>query len=486
MNARTTPSLAPRHLSPSRTRTFAAHATAATTLALLFATPLGCDSSASTGTGTTTDGGTGGSATTSNGGTGGGASNGGAGGAGATTSNGGAGSSSTTSSGGAGGGPNGGPARPFPQESRPFGTRPQNHSQGELNDAVRSYYEYWKSTYVEPSSGATPGGGYIVHMTGVGPGAAEAKTTSEAHGYGMIIFALMAGHDPEAKAYFDGMYNMFDQHRSTLNSANMSWIIANSEASGADSDSATDGDMDIAYSLILADRQWGSLGGVNYLDEAKNTIQEGVKGGDMGPNQRPALGDWDSDPWNTRASDWMTGHMRAYQDITGDAYWASAADTIYGVLFSIQQNHSPATGLLPDFVIDATPKPAPDNYLDEGTVDFSWNACRFPLRIALDYGHHETADAKKALTPVMNWIVAETGNDPSQVKAGYHLNGDAQVNYTANAYTAPMVAAATIDPQYQSFLDEGWDFTLAQKDDYYSDTITLLSLLYVSGNWWKP
>ena len=36
--------------------------------------------------------------------------------------------------------------------------------------------------------------------------------------------------------------------------------------------SATDGDMDIAYSLLLADKQWGSDGEIDYLKQGKKVI----------------------------------------------------------------------------------------------------------------------------------------------------------------------------------------------------------------------
>ena len=381
-----------------------------------------------------------------------------------------------------------GVALPFPQASRPYGTRPNHVGQSTINNDVRAYYDYWKTTHVRASNGATSGGGYYVSMQGVGPGGDNSKTSSEAHGYGMIIFALMAGYDAKAKAYFDGMYNMFDKHRSTANSANMSWVISKSESKADDSDSATDGDMDVAYALLLANKQWGSAGTINYLAQAKNTIQNGVKKGDVGPNNRTSLGDWDDNAWNTRASDWMTGHMRAYEAATGDVFWSNLAANTFSVLFSIQKNYAPNTGLMPDFIVGSTPKPAAKNYLDEGTVDFSWNACRFPLRIAADYGHYGTADAKKALVPVMNWITKKTGGDAAKIKAGYMLDGTQQVSYSDASFTAPMIAAATIDPQYQSFLNDGWD---TMKDppadaDYYGDTLTMLSMVYVSGNWWKP
>ena len=37
--------------------------------------------------------------------------------------------------------------------------------------------------------------------------------------------------------------------------------------------SATDGDLDIAYALLLADVQWGSIGEINYRGEAERTLE---------------------------------------------------------------------------------------------------------------------------------------------------------------------------------------------------------------------
>jgi len=178
--------------------------------------------------------------------------------------------------------------------------------------------------------------------------------------------------------------------------------------------------------------------------------------------------------------------MRAFKKVTGDAYWTDATSTVYSLIDSLQTSYSPKTGLVPDFVIGQTPKPAPKNYLDEGTVDFSWNACRFPWRISVDYGLYGKEPSKAALTKVMDWLVPKTGNNPTKIKAGYRLNGDAQASYSDLAFTAPMVAAATIDGKYQSFLNKGWDAIKDEEQDYYGDTIALLSMLHASGNWWRP
>ena len=39
----------------------------------------------------------------------------------------------------------------------------------------------------------------------------------------------------------------------------MGWVVADSKKAQGHFDSATDGDLDIAYSLLLAHKQWGSM-----------------------------------------------------------------------------------------------------------------------------------------------------------------------------------------------------------------------------------
>src|SRR5215813_6202443 len=172
--------------------------------------------------------------------------------------------------------------RPFPQNlTYPGCIKPNNVTQTDMNNSVESHYDHWKKTYVRQSNGVTPGGGYYVFMKGTG-GSGDEITTSEAHGYGMIIFALMAGYDDQAKQYFDGMFNMFDKHRSKNNPNNMSWVIDSSELASKDQGSATDGDMDIAYAFMLAHFQWGSKGNINYLTQAQRIISDGIKNSAMG------------------------------------------------------------------------------------------------------------------------------------------------------------------------------------------------------------
>ncbi len=82
----------------------------------------------------------------------------------------------------------------------------------------------------------------------------------------------MAGYDANAKAQFDGLYHWYKNYPSIVNSTLMSWRQKNPNCQDNGFDSATDGDMDIAYGLLLADKQWGSNGAINYLQEAQNVI----------------------------------------------------------------------------------------------------------------------------------------------------------------------------------------------------------------------
>lgn len=378
------------------------------------------------------------------------------------------------------------PTKPFPQGLSFAGTiKPNHRTQTQLNQDVLEFFNYWQGKYVMASNGNTPGGGYYIKADSTGGHDYPIKSNSEAHGYGMIIFALMAD-----KEKFDGMYNMYNQHRSTGNNNLMSWVITQDEYPSQDGGSATDGDMDIAYALLLADKQWGSSGAVNYLAEARRIITSGLKASDFSTSTyRTLLGDWSSDQYATRSSDWMAGHMRAYGQATGDAFWSSAASTVYSLISSITNGYSSQTGLMPDFIINASPRPASPNFL-EGSNDgaYYYNACRFPWRIATDYAHNGTSQAKTALDKINTWLKTSTGNNPANIKSGYSLSGSvlSGSDYFSGAFAAPFVTGMIVNSANQQYLNQGWDTIRNSRQSYYEDNVTLLCMLMISGNWWSP
>lgn len=372
--------------------------------------------------------------------------------------------------------------RPFPQ-SAVFGTciKPNHIPQSELNSDVARYYGEWKKSYLRKTD--MPGG-YYIHGEATN-NKVPSKGTSEGQGYGMLVMALLAGHDDSAKIYFDGMYRFFDTHRSTLNRELMGWTVAIDERANS-FDCATDGDMDIAYSLLLADRQWGSSGSINYLQEARDMITLGLKASCVShASKRIVLGDWDTLATATRASDWMTAQITAYGKATGDRFWNDVNDTIYSMVRQITANYSPATGLMPDFVSGMPPQPVGAGFLEAThDGDFSWNACRYPWRIAMDYMHYGNARSYAAAKKSADWAASFARNDPSRFTSVYKLDGTPLETYTSTAFTAPMLVAATVDPQLQGFLNKGWDRIRNDHYAYFNDSINLLCMLAISGNWW--
>src|SRR6185312_2671248 len=143
----------------------------------------------------------------------------------------------------------------------------------------------------------------------------------------------------------------------------MGWVIADVPNAQGHFDSVTDGDMDIAYSLILAHYQWGSGGNVNYLAEARKMITKGLKVANVTVSNRLNLGDWDSTTTlNTRPSDWMFSHLRAFSAVTGDSLWTSVARNLYRTYDEFGKRYAPSTGLISDFVVGAA-EPAPPDFL---------------------------------------------------------------------------------------------------------------------------
>src|SRR5436190_14110530 len=249
--------------------------------------------------------------------------------------------------------------RPFPQHTTYFsGTiKPNNVSQSTMDSSVKSKWSTWKSNYLKTAGT----GKYYVKYNSAG------ETVSEAHGYGMLLAVIMAGADSSAKTYFDGLYAYYKAHPSQNNSFLMAWKQNSSFQNIEGADSATDGDMDIAYSLLLADKQWGSSGTINYKQAATNMINA-IMANDVSHNRwNLNLGDWatGSQGDNTRPSDFMIEHLKAYKAATGDTRWDNVINTTYGVINSMFNNFSPSTGLIPDFVVPNGTgwKPAAANFL---------------------------------------------------------------------------------------------------------------------------
>jgi endo-1,4-beta-D-glucanase Y len=387
--------------------------------------------------------------------------------------------------------------RPFPQHVTytDGAILPSHRSRNQLDDDVRAAYDRWKQRYLVPVTHETGASLYRVAL-GTPGSAAHDSTVSEGQGYGMVIVALMTGHDPQAQVIFDGLWTFALTHRSCGDDRLMLWRIPND---GHGCASATDGDLDIAYGLLLADAQWGSGGAIDYR-AAANRVLTGILASTIGPRSRlPLLGDWvdpdgaTANEWTPRTSDFMTGHFRAFGRATGDAVWHAVADASLSTVQILQDEFSPDTGLLPDFVqpvsgTDRAPRPADPGFL-EGANDgaYNYNAGRDPWRLGTDGLLNGDARALAAVARISTWVEDSTGGDPQRIRPGYRLDGTPlRSDYFTTFFAAPLGVAAMTVPSQQAWLNAIYDAVRQRQESYYEDSITLLCMLVMTANFWDP
>jgi endo-1,4-beta-D-glucanase Y len=383
--------------------------------------------------------------------------------------------------------------------------RPNHVSDAVLAQQRVDFYAQWKKLYVAQECGS---GRYFVKVNAdgkaVGGGTADASiTVSEAHGYGMLISVLMADEDSDARTVFDGMVRYFHDHPASSDAGLMAWNqIKGCGNAGGDTRgdvSATDGDLDIAYALLLADSKWGSAGAINYKAEAQRVLSAIMKYEVHPSGKHLLVGDWariDEDrtyEHTTRTSDFMLSHLKAFAAASGDAGWLTVRDRSYAIVDLMQRNFSKTTGLVPDFVyrLDGTPAPAAANFFEgENDGNYSWNASRFPWRVAMDYLIYGDSRALTVLKPLNSWARSTTKNDPSKFAAGYKLNGKvSEQDYNQLPFVSALGVSAMVDANNQAWLNAIWADVQQQtlKDnDYYGNTLKMLGMISMSGRWAKP
>jgi endoglucanase len=384
-------------------------------------------------------------------------------------------------------------SRPFPQHAQYYpGVITPNHiSPKEMDDSVISFYRQWKSRYIKKSNCSDD---FYVWSENAGY---HHECVSEGQGYGMIIVALMAGIDSSAQTTFDGLFNYYLEHPSKRNKFLMSWAQGKGCGNSGKS-SASDGDIDIAYSLLLASSQWQGNGKIHYAQEAKNLIsaisEQEINSKKFTVLQSNSIEFDSEDYFDMRTSDFIPAQFRVFYNATKNRNWLKVIDSCYKLFNYLQNTYSPEIGLVPDFVQGDynKPRPAKRNYL-ESRYDgiYNFNACRVPWRIATDYIINGDTRAKKFVDPINAWIQETTSNNPDNISAGYTLSGDDMKsrNFEALSFISSFAISAMVDGKNQIWLNKLWDYIIhfRLKDfDYYDNTIKMLNLIILSHNYWTP
>jgi hypothetical protein len=164
-----------------------------------------------------------------------------------------------------------------------------------------------------------------------------------------------------------------------------------------------------------------------------------------------------------------------------------------------------ATGLISDYVLEADGQsphpPAAGEQAQESDLtdsEVAYNSCRVPWHIGTDYLVSGDPRAKQAADAITDWIKRATNGDPTKIIDGYKLDGSpgslgpGEMHGPSLAFSAPFAVAAMTDASHQAWLDALWNFTVVQDadvdqgDDYYGNTIKVIAMIILSGNYWVP
>ena len=358
----------------------------------------------------------------------------------------------------------------------PF-TFPQNRVSGtctlttvsNASTSALAAYNAWKSAFVT-SNGAA--GNLRVQR-----GQDNANdTVSEGIGYGMIASVYM-----NDQPTFDALWKFGQANFNTKGL--MSWHL-NSTGGVLDPGSASDGDVDMIWALIMASDQWAST---TYLTAAANMIQA-MRQNSLGPDGLLKPGDsWGgsalSDP-----SYFSPAYFRVFAVVAGDLVWArDIIDKNYAVLATI----SGSNGLVPDWTNDSavvgmgflTSAGAPGGTSSTGfdNSHYGYDAARTPWRIAMDWCFNKEPRAQAYLMKVggfFNPMASNIGN----IGDGYTLSGSVSSGNHNMAFIGPIGVAGMAG--FPALVDAAFNYGATNQGDlnYFPSSLRMLSMLMMSGN----
>lgn len=354
---------------------------------------------------------------------------------------------------------------PFPQMKVP-GMCQLTTASG-ASASVQSAYNDWKTSYVT-ANGA--GSGLRVSRPGNGN-----DTVSEGIGYGMIAAAYM-----NDKPTFDGLWTYAKAHFD--GKGLMNWHISSTgtavaQSNGTEPGSASDADEDIAWALIVAASQWP---GGSYLADAKDTINKmfaySIGGDGM---LRPG------DGWGTANIDYFPDYFspayyRVFATVTNKPDWSGlVVDRGYTILAAV----TGANGLVADQISangNNFSGAAHCTIANGVCTNYTYDACRTPWRIGMDYCFNNEARALPYLMKIggfFNTVGAANINDGYTPAGGTVGTGNRNMAFIGPAGVAGMAAS------FPNLLNEAFSFGVSHRSgDYFKDSMRVISMLMMSGN----
>lgn len=355
--------------------------------------------------------------------------------------------------------------------------------QGAKNDDALHAYQVWKDTLVT-REGAN---GFRRVVRPDTPDGVQNSTVSEGISYAMII-----------SVYFNDQALFDDVFRYSLHWSNerglMHWYI-NPEGTAAcpgrkDCGAASDADEDIAFALVMADRQWGGKGALEktYREYALRQIAL-VKKYEVTAGHVFTPGDeWKGDIVNL--SYFAPAFYRVFGKYSNDeAFWSKVIDVNYELLFKTlnEKNGNVDNGLVPAWsTLEGEPIEAFPGALTYHQTD----SVRTPIRMAQDYCWNGDPRAKAYLDKISKFFVNIGAH---RISDGYLLDGTPHPEFgpKEKSSSAVFVASAGLsvmaaggDPK---FVQESYDLLKSSqlniRSIYYQLSWTAMSLAFMTGNY---
>lgn len=363
---------------------------------------------------------------------------------------------------------------------------PQNRSVGvcalpaiNRNSDVMAAFEKWKTATVT-SEGAN--GDLRVKRLASDPKLELGSTVSEGIAYGMLIAVYM-----NEQVMFDGFWRYsqqwLDEH------GLMHWYINAAGTEPLGTGAASDADEDIAFALIMADRQWGGSGSLDdtYINLAKVQIDRVWEHEVLDGKLLKAGDTWGG--WgDVNVSYFAPSYYRTFAQVSGNAGWLDVVQTTYDTLANSlrEENGNSQNGLVPAWCTsDGEPN---NNVWQDGSAPthYQYDSCRTPFRIGLDYCFFSEERALEYVTKTTGFF-ANVG--AANIVDGYELDGTPRPEF-GNGQSAAFVGPATVGGMYSAenaqFIQDGYDqvkrLDLVVGGEYYDLSWTVISLLAMTGN----
>lgn len=392
-------------------------------------------------------------------------------------------SSGGTNAGGTGGAGTGGQSPtgahfPFPQNVKgEYCIFPSSYD----NADVRAAYELWKETVVT-SEGAS---GHL-RVRKPDSGSQIDSTVSEGIGYGLLLAVYM-----DDQSTFDEIWK-YEQLYLNENGL-MHWEISK-EGTVIGTGAALDGDEDMAWALVMADRQWGGQGSLDrtYIEYAIDLINAMWEHEiDHTRNDMPLPGDGWGNADITNISYFAPAYYRVFGQVTGqEEAWNRVIDTSYTIIEASlsAQNGNADNGLVPAW---CTSSGEPVEAFSGAPLHFQNDSTRTPFRVGQDYCYYGEPRALSYMEKITSFYLS-VGVD--NIVDGYELDGTPRPDFgTSGLGSASFVGPAAVGASYgsagQAFVDEAYAALITQEltagTIYYQKSWAALSLLMMTGGFYE-